>query len=169
MSDSNPKPELEIKSDSDWKQRVKQESAQLDAKLQDEATSQSGPAGNAGGAAGTAPSAGASGEAGDAAAGERGAAVHSGQTLPPADFIMLVTMFSTQAMVSLGVLPSPETGRPEQNLELAKHFIDLLGVLQEKTRRNLTGHEADLLEGSLHELHMAYLELSQGAPEGSGD
>ncbi len=76
-------------------------------------------------------------------------------------FTMLVTMFSTQAMVSLGVVPSPESGKPEPNLPLAKHFIDLLGVLQEKTRRNLTGHESNLLEGSLHELRMAYIELSE--------
>lgn len=148
MSDSDPTPELEVKSDSEWKQRVKQEAADLDAQRTQEGAQPTGdqPAEQAPAATETARS---RPSAADVA------------NLPPADFSMLVGMFSTQAMVSLGVIPNPETGKPQRNLPLAKHFIDLLEVLQDKTRRNLTGHEANLLEGSLHELRMAFVELSK--------
>lgn len=151
MTDADPKPELEIKSDSDWKQKVKQESAQLDAKRQEDPSPSS---------AGSAAEASADPVEAASADDAQRPQIDASQ-LPPADFTMLVTMFSTQAMVSLGAIPSPDTGQPEQNLILAKHFIDLLGVLQDKTRRNLTGHESNLLENSLHELRLAYIELSK--------
>ena len=151
MSQTDPKSELEIKSDADWKRQVKQEAAELDARRQRDASAGAETESGAAAAASEEDSPG-------AASRPEGPAV--GQ-LPPADFTMLVTMFSTQAMACLGVLPNPETGKPEQNLPLARHFIDLLGVLQEKTRRNLTGHEADLLQNSLHELRLAYVELSR--------
>ena len=147
MPDPQPKPDLEIKSDADWKQRVKQEAAQLDAQQQAESPESSAQA--------------AEPVAAESASGTQDAPPFDASQLPPADFTMLVTMFSTQAMVSLGIVPSPDSGKPEPNLPLAKHFIDLLGVLKDKTRANLTGHESNLLEGSLHELRMAYVELSK--------
>jgi len=149
MSDSDPKSDLEIKSDSEWKQRVRQEAAELDAQQQQNESEtpvdQSQP------------------QASDtqSESSDVGPSGPDVTQLPPPDFSMLVSMFSTQAMVSLGVIPSPETGKPQRNLPLAQHFIELLAVLQEKTRRNLTGHEANLLEGSLHELRMAFVELSK--------
>lgn len=168
MSEPDPKPEHQIKSDADWKRKVRQEAADLDAKRQGDQTGASGQTASTESDAGqTSP--GETEQTTDEAAAHAAASSESGESaasagqLPPADFTMLVTMFSTQAMVSLGVIPSPETGKPEQNLPLARHFIDLLGVLQEKTRRNLTGHEADLLENSLHELRLAYVELSKPA------
>jgi hypothetical protein len=163
MSETDPRPELEIKSDADWKRQVRQEAAELDSKRQAaQAAASEAPASSAADAGQTGPetSAQAVDDAAAAFEGSSGPSASAPQ-LPPADFTMLVTMFSTQAMVSLGVIPSPESGKPEQNLPLARHFIDLLGVLQEKTRRNLTGHEADLLTNSLHELRLAYVELSK--------
>lgn len=79
--------------------------------------------------------------------------------LPPASFTMLVQMFATQAMVALGVIPSPE-GKQLKQLPLAKHFIDLLGVLEEKCRGNLGKDEVKILEQSLYELRMVYVQLS---------
>jgi hypothetical protein len=169
MSETDPTPQREIKSDPDWKRQVRQEAAELDAKQQvatraetDSGKSDAGKAGP-GASEHSAEHSAEHAAAYAAAADESSASTASAGQLPPADFTMLVSMFATQAMVALGVIPNPESGKPEQNLLLARHFIDLLGVLQEKTRRNLTGHEADLLTNSLHELRLAYVEFSKSA------
>ena len=96
---------------------------------------------------------------------------------PRAEFPTLVGMFSTQAMFALGLIPNPATGKSDVQLELARHFIDLLGVLDEKTKGNLSSPEHSLLEMTLHELRMAYVEAErqssasgrQPAPAGQGD
>ena len=88
--------------------------------------------------------------------------VDAGQ-VPPANIATLVTMFSTQTMVALGLIPNPATNKAEPQLPLAQHFIDLLGVLEEKTKGNLTDAEHRLLESSLHELRMAFLHAKQAA------
>ena len=54
--------------------------------------------------------------------------------MPPASFAMLVSSLSTQALVALGYLPDPGTGQPMVNRDLAKHLIDTLGILEEKTQ-----------------------------------
>jgi hypothetical protein len=72
-------------------------------------------------------------------------------------------MFSTQAMVALGMLPDPEGGSPEQHPELARHFIDLLSVVEKKTRGNLTTAEERFLKQSLHELRIAFVESQRRA------
>ena len=95
------------------------------------------------------------------AAADRGAPVVPQDQVPPATMTTLVSMFSTQAMVGLGLLANPMTGKPEPQLHLARHFIDLLGVLETKTQGNLTSDEAKLLEMSLHELRMAFVQVSR--------
>lgn len=87
------------------------------------------------------------------------------QSLPPADFHTLVTMLSTQAMVGMGVIPHPATGKPTPHTELARHFIDLLGVVEAKTRGNLDAQESRLLDGSLHDLRMGFVELMRRGPK----
>jgi hypothetical protein len=158
---TDPKPELEIKSDADWKQRVKAEAAQLDAERAEQQTETAETVAAA--PDGSAPDSDSTSHAASAADVDLA-------EIPPADFTMLVSMFSTQAMVALGVIPNPADGKAEANFPLARHFIDLLGILQEKTRRNLTGHESQLLEQSLHELRLAYVELSRsgGSTDPSG-
>jgi len=81
--------------------------------------------------------------------------------LPSADFSMLISMFSTQAMVALGMIPEPSTGKPRTQLPLARHFIDLLSVLEEKTKGNLTDRESSGLTENLHYLRMLYLETTK--------
>ncbi|MCA9092242.1 MAG: DUF1844 domain-containing protein [Planctomycetaceae bacterium] len=81
--------------------------------------------------------------------------------LPPADFSMLISMFSTQAMVALGMIPEPSTGKPRTQLPLARHFIDLLSVLEEKTKGNLADRESSGLTENLHYLRMLYLETTK--------
>ncbi len=82
------------------------------------------------------------------------AASAPGADLPPAGFPALVQMLTMGALDALGAIPGPD-GRPEApDLVLARHSIDLLGVLEEKTRGNLTADEARLLEQALFDLRM---------------
>jgi hypothetical protein len=83
------------------------------------------------------------------------------QGLPQASFSVLVQMLATQAAMFMSEQPDPETGTPLQNLELAKHNIDLLRVLEEKTKGNLSDEEKHLLETLLYELLMAYVSAAQ--------
>jgi hypothetical protein len=81
--------------------------------------------------------------------------------LPPANLATLVSMLGTQAMVALGVLPNPVTGEPDPQPALARHFIDLIGLVEEKTKENCTIDEQRMLNTTLHELRMAFIELSK--------
>ncbi len=78
---------------------------------------------------------------------------------PAASLSFLITTLATQAMMCLGQLPNPATGQAETRLPEAKHFIDMLEVLEEKTAGNRTSEESVLLDGFLHELRMAYVML----------
>lgn len=82
---------------------------------------------------------------------------------PPASFEMLVASLVMQAQVAMGMLPMPgqESEKPEINLPWAKHAIDLLGVLEEKTKGNLSLEEQRLLGNSLTELRFRFLGASQ--------
>jgi hypothetical protein len=84
--------------------------------------------------------------------------------LPPPSFSFLVATLAGQASISLGQLPNPLTSKSEVNLEMAKHFIDTLAVLEEKTKGNLMPDETALLESALHQLRLAFLE-AQKKPE----
>jgi hypothetical protein len=79
--------------------------------------------------------------------------------LPPIDFGTLVLSISTSALVQLGEAPSPDSGEPiEPDLALARQTIEILEMLQVKTRGNLEPEEERLLEGVLHDLHMRFVE-----------
>jgi hypothetical protein len=82
--------------------------------------------------------------------------------LPPANFTFLVESILMQAQVQLGLLRfgGEEEGAQEPNLRLASHSIDLLAVLQDKTRGNLTVEEQRLLENGLTELRFRYVQVS---------
>lgn len=81
--------------------------------------------------------------------------------LPTLDFSTFVLGVIGTALVHLGDAPGPE-GRSERNLLLARQDIDLLGLLQDKTRGNLTGDEERLLEQALCDLRMRFVEVSRG-------
>ena len=76
-------------------------------------------------------------------------------------FIEFVMMQAQNAALFLGQIPNPQTGQGEVNLELAKMFIDQLGMIQEKTRGNLTNEEGAVLRNTLSNLQMAFVEVSQ--------
>ena len=81
-------------------------------------------------------------------------------------FIEFVMMQAQNAALFLGQIPNPQTGKGEVNLELAKMFIDQLGMIQEKTRGNLTNEETAVLRNTLSNLQMAFVEVSKEARDG---
>ena len=135
----------EITADEEWKQRVKAEDAALDQQRQEEAAEKD------------------SGESDHGSEAKDPDPRIDPKQIPPADFSILVGMFSTQAMVALGMISDPATGKADPQLELARYFIDLLGVVDEKTKGNLELNEQSLLESTLHQLRMAYLEKSNSS------
>ncbi len=76
---------------------------------------------------------------------------------PPATFEILISMMFTQAMSMLGQIPDPSGQRMPVNKPYAKHTIDTLEMLGEKTTGNLTDDEAGMLAEALHALRMAYV------------
>ena len=84
---------------------------------------------------------------------------HTGQEpLPDINFSTFVISLSTQALMHLGEMANPVSGKEEIDVSLAKQMIDIVGMLQEKTRGNLTGGEAKLIEEILFDLRMKYVE-----------
>jgi hypothetical protein len=81
--------------------------------------------------------------------------------LPPADFTMLVNMLVTNAMVFLGQMPAPGSQQYMRNLPQAQHMVNLLMVLREKTRGNLTPDEDQMMQDLLPQLQMAYVSASR--------
>lgn len=81
--------------------------------------------------------------------------------LPTLDFATFVLSLSHSALMHLGEAPHPETNKMEANLPLAKQNIDLLGLMEEKTKGNLTGDEERLLAQVLFDLRMRYVERSK--------
>lgn len=85
---------------------------------------------------------------------------HAGQEpcFPPVSFITFILSLAQSAMVLMGEAPDPETGEYMHNLPQAKHTIDILAMLDCKTRGNLADEEHDVLESILCELRMAYVK-----------
>lgn len=81
-------------------------------------------------------------------------------TLPAIDFSTFVMSLSHSVLVNLGDAPDPD-GERRPHLELARQTIDLLALLQEKTRNNLTGPEEQLLGQALYDLRTRYVEVSR--------
>ena len=82
---------------------------------------------------------------------------------PKLDFNALVLSLGSSVIVHLGEAPDPGSGqkREKPELEMAQQSIDLLAMLQEKTRGNLTADEARFLENMLFDLRMLYVQVSQ--------
>jgi hypothetical protein len=104
----------------------------------------------------------------EGAPGEGAAA--SGQTTPqaphgaiPASFDLLVTTFVTEAMVALGQLPHPADNQLAFDPHHARFAIDMLEIIAEKTKGNLTPQEDRGLEDVLHQLRMAFVAISTQA------
>jgi len=83
-------------------------------------------------------------------------------------FLDLVQSLQMGAMVGLGMLQGPDGKRPPVDLPAAKDAIDLLGILQEKTKGNLTKEEEEILREGLYHLRMGYMAMINSPPGGRG-
>jgi hypothetical protein len=126
--------------DSDWKSQAQAEKEKLNAQAEAKAA------------------AAASGPKGRGGPGE------------PAQLTDLVSMLVTQALMYMGGIPDPRTGQAVVALDYAKIYIDMLGVLEEKTKGNLTPDEEKMLGQTAHELRMEFVEvgaaIAQAVKEG---
>jgi hypothetical protein len=85
----------------------------------------------------------------------------SEKTSEKIDFSQFVYSLATTTMVHLGEIAEPTTGQKMENIEAARQMIDILSILQEKTKGNLTSDEKKLLEGLLYELHMKFVSKNK--------
>jgi hypothetical protein len=80
--------------------------------------------------------------------------------LPEGNFAALISMLATQALFALGLLQIKGQEERKPDLELAKYNIDMLQVLEEKTKGNLSKEEEIVLANTLNELRMAYVKVA---------
>jgi hypothetical protein len=79
------------------------------------------------------------------------------EPLPRIDFTSYTLSYYTQGLVLLGEVPNPYTNKTEEDIEGARHMIDILTMLEEKTKGNLSVQEQQLLESVLYELRMKFM------------
>lgn len=84
------------------------------------------------------------------------------EQLPPVEFSSLIISLSHAAMIHLGHIPDPASGQPHKNLTLARHTIDTIGMLKDKTQSNLSQDEQRLIDGALTELRLAFVQVTRG-------
>jgi hypothetical protein len=83
--------------------------------------------------------------------------------MPPATLTFLVSTLYLQGAIAMGLMPNPVTKKADVQLEQARHTIDMLTMLEQKTEGNRTPDESAELEGALHELRLTYLAISEEA------
>jgi hypothetical protein len=132
MSAGNEQEAPKLIIDSDWKSQARQEKEKLSQKVE-------------------APKA-------QGVAGAEGA---PGETPTEPGIQDIVSLLMTQALTYMGAFPDPRTGRAVVSLEMARVFIELLKVLEDKTKGNLTEQEATVMSRVLNELRMEYVEMSK--------
>ena len=83
----------------------------------------------------------------------------------PASFVHFLSTLATNAAAALGAVPHPATGQRSLDLETGKYWLDVLGMLRDKTKGNLHKEENRLLEGLLADLRMQYVQLVRATEE----
>jgi hypothetical protein len=134
MSD---KPTIQI--DSDWKRQAQEEKRKL---AEQEAKSKPAPAASA------------------AASGAAGASARGGREIPQASFASLVQASMTQALYYLGEF-AEEGQQPAMSLDMARYHIDTLGILEAKTKGNLTADEQQVLDQTLYDLRGRFVGIAR--------
>ena len=76
---------------------------------------------------------------------------------PLIDFRSYILSYYTQGLVLLGEVPNPYTNKKEEDIEASRHTIDILTMLNEKTKGNLSDEERQLLESVIYELRMKFM------------
>lgn len=90
------------------------------------------------------------------------------ETVQDLDFSTFVISLASSAQVNLGAMPNPETNQTRQNFPAAKQMIDILTMLQTRTKGNLTEAEAALVEQVLFSLRMHYVRTVEGQKKSGG-
>jgi len=83
----------------------------------------------------------------------------------PASFVNFLSMLATNAATALGAIPNPATGQRSLDLETGKYWLDILGMIKEKTKGNLHPQEAKVVESLLGDLRMQYVHLVRATEE----
>ena len=78
--------------------------------------------------------------------------------MPGVDFSTFILSLYSSALVQMGEMPDPATGERYKNLEVARQTVDMISMLEEKTRGNLNADEDKLVKNLIHELRMAYVK-----------
>ena len=133
-------PEKKIIVDEDWKSQVQAEKEALERRKQEQRQQDEEPA--------------------------SAAQAEPDVPLPPPSLEMLAGSLAMQAMIAMGLMRVPAGGEPEVHLDQAKHFVDTIAMLEEKTEGNRTPEETAMLSNLLHELRMAYLAVQHGQADG---
>lgn len=136
----------ELHIDTDWKKQAQEEKKKLAEQAQKRAADAA--------AAPAASPAGAGGRLGAAPGGKRGA-----RELPEASFTTMVQGIVTQALYHMGGL-AMQGAEPTVNLDMAKHHLDTLAILEVKTKGNLTPEEQKMLDEALYETQMRYVGIA---------
>ncbi len=84
-------------------------------------------------------------------------------------FTQLILSFQAAAWQQMGKVPSIVSGKIERDIEMARHTIDMLAMLEEKTKGNLSENEAKYLQHSIYELRMNYLDEIKKGPDKADD
>ena len=133
-------PEEKVLVDEDWKSQVQAEKEALERKQQQQRQQDEEPA--------------------------SAAQAEPEPPLPPASLEVLAGSLAMQAMIAMGLMSDPAGGKPEVHLDQAKHFVDTIAMLEEKTEGNRTPEETATLSNLLHELRMAYLAVQRRQADG---
>lgn len=80
------------------------------------------------------------------------------ESLPKIDFSSFILSLYSSGLVQLGKVEDPSTGKKSVNISLARHTIDMIAMLEKKTKGNLTQEEANLLKALLSEIRLAFVE-----------
>lgn len=86
---------------------------------------------------------------------------NSNPPLPEINFATFVFSLNQSALMNLGLIADPGTGERTKNIPLAKQTIDILALLEEKTKGNLTSDEANMLKSILYDLRIIYVQHSK--------
>ena len=106
---------------------------------------------------------------GEAAPGEAASAAGASDDhpMPPASLELLVSSLVTEALIALGQVPHPATGKASFHPHLAKYMIDMIDMLHQKTKGNVTPEEEQFFDQLLHQLRMAFVALTSPGPPGT--
>ena len=140
----------ELHIDDDWKKQAQEEKKRLaEQAARDRPAAPAGPAGVVTSAKPAAPP----------AAAARGGGRRNEREMPEASFSTLVQSIVTQILLYVGDL-AVRGSEGMTNLDMARHHLDTLGILEEKTRGNLTPEEKEMLDGALYETRMRFINVS---------